>query len=227
MSRPLNVLVACEWSGAVRDAFRRLGHEAWSCDLEGVEPGGYWPNYHLFGDCRTFIMQGIGGKRWDLMIGHPPCTRLTNSGVLRLYRHGKKINGRDEAKWAEMQDAAKFFWDLWHAPIPKIALENPIMHSYAREIIGADYAQIIHPWEYGHRESKHTCLWLKGLRLLQPTNILTPQRYQKNGRPQWDNQTPSGQNKLGPSPDRAAKRAITYQGIADAMALQWGGKVAA
>lgn len=206
MKRKLRVLVACEWSGAVRDAFRRRGHEAWSCDLEGVEPAGEWPNYHLEGDALDFL-RGLEFLRepralpWDLLIAFPPCTHLAVSGA-RYFAQKKK----------EQAKALDFVRALLDAPVPRIALENPVGVISSR-IRKPD--QIIQPWQFGHPESKKTCLWLKGLPRLKPTNVLP--------RPARGYQTPSGQNKLGPSPDRARMRGKTYAGIAAAMAQQWGG----
>lgn len=208
-----DVLVACECSGVVRDAFRRAGHEAWSCDLEGVEPAGEWPNYHLYGDALWFLEPG----RWDLLIAHPPCRYLSNSGVLRLYKGGKKRNGRDMERWRNMRLGAEFFEKLLCAPVPRICIENPVMHRHAKAHINVEHTQTIQPWQFGEDASKRTCLWLKGLPKLLPTNIIRKARYA--------NQTPSGQNRLGPSDTRSAERAVTYQGIADAMAAQWGGVV--
>lgn len=208
----MRILVACEFSGVVRDAFRRRGHEAWSCDLEDVEPLGEWPNYHLYGDCLYFIEAGIGGKPWDLLIAHPPCTYLAVSGLHWNKRLPERKKKHDEA--------LEFVRLLLNAPIPHIALENPV-GAISTHIRKPD--QKIQPWQFGHPESKLTCLWLKGLPLLVPTNVLEPERMQTNGKsPRWRNQTPTGQNKLGPSAERAKIRSITYQGIADAMAEQWG-----
>lgn len=190
MSR-LRVLVACEFSGAVRDAFRARGHDAVSCDLLPTEV----PGPHIQGDVLEVI-----GDGWDLMVAHPPCTRLTNSGVRWL----------DERNlWAEMYEAADFFRRILDLPVPRIAVENPIPHRYALERIGRKYDQIIQPWQFGHGETKATCLWLKGLPKLQPTNVVS-------GREQRI-------HKLPPSADRWKLRSMTYQGIADAMADQWGG----
>jgi hypothetical protein len=197
----MRVFVSCEFSGAVRDAFRRLGHDAWSCDLDGIEPEGDWPNYHVYGDCRRFM-----GKSWDLMIAHPPCTFLANSGVRWLY--GGKGTKRDPTRWRDMQKAADFFKELLDAPIDKIAVENPIMHKYGREIIGRPCNQIIQPWQFGHGETKATCLWLKGLPELKPTNIVSG----RNPRVHF----------ASPSPDRWKERSRTLPGIAYAMAEQWG-----
>lgn len=205
----MKVLVACEFSGVVRDEFNKLGHDAWSCDLiptESTRDTGK----HLEGDVRIWISEewqnSRVGCKWDLMIAHPPCTRLCNSGVRWLHE-------RD--LWDEMREAALFFKELLEAPIPKIAVENPIMHKYALEIIGRKHDQTIQPWMFGEDASKRTCLWLKNLPLLTPTKIIKKKRYA--------NQTPSGQNKLGPSEDRAKLRSITYKGIAKAMAEQFGG----
>lgn len=200
----MRVLIACECSGVVRDAFRRRGHEAFSNDVEGVEPEGEWPNYHLFGDALWFLDQG-----WDMLIAHPPCTYLSLSGL----HWNKRRPGR--AKLTE--DALEFVRKLLDAPIAKIALENPI-GCIGTRIRPA--TQIIQPYQFGEDASKATCLWLKGLPPLVPTKHVSPRMV--NGRPRWANQTDSGQNKLGPSADRAKLRSITYAGIAKAMAEQWG-----
>lgn len=197
-----NVLVACEYSGTVRDAFTRAGHDAWSCDLLPTET----PGQHFRGDVRAMLRM----DRWDLVIAHPPCTYLTNSGVWALWR--------DADRWSDLQAGIKFFnlfQNLDH--VKHVAIENPVPHRYARVHIGK-YNQTIQPYQYGHPESKRTCLWLKNLPLLKPTNILA-----KPECGYWDNQTPSGQNKLGPSPDRWKIRSTFYTGWAEAMADQWGG----
>ena len=188
----MRVLVACEFSGTVRRAFQKLGHDAWSCDILPADDDGP----HILGDVRQVLHDG-----WDLMIAHPPCTHLAVSGARHFHR-----------KQAEQADALDFVRTLLDAPIPRIALENPVSVISSR-VRKPD--QIIQPWQFGHPESKKTCLWLKGLNPLQPTDVL-----QDRGR--WQNQTPSGQNKLGPSPDRWKIRSKTYPGIAHAMATQWG-----
>lgn len=195
----MKVLVACEYSGRVRDAFRRLGHDAMSVDLLPTDVTGP----HHQGSVFDVINDG-----WDLMIAHPPCTYLANSGVSWLRRQ--------DGRWDKMREGAEFFKALLNADIPRIAVENPVMHGYAKDIIGATYAQTIQPWQFGEDASKRTGLWLKGLPLLVPTDIVV--------RKQYANQTPSGQNKLGPSADRWKLRSETYLGIADAMAKQWGGR---
>lgn len=196
--RRLRVLVGCEFSGRVRDAFAARGHDAWSCDLLPTEQ----PGNHIVGD----ILEIIGEREWDLMICHPPCTYLCNSGVRWLY--GGKGNVRDPERWSLMEAAAHFFKQLLLADIPKIAVENPVMHGYAREIVGRGADQIIQPWQFGHGETKATGLWLKNLSPLQPTSIVN----ERKGRVHHES----------PGPDRWKRRSITYQGIADAMAAQWG-----
>ena len=189
----MRVLVACEFSGTVRDAFSARGHEAWSCDLLPSETFGR----HIQGDVLGVLHDG-----WDLMVAHPPCTHLAVSGARHFAR-----------KQREQAEALDFVRALLEAPIPKIALENPVSVISSR-IRKPD--QVIQPWQFGHPESKATCLWLKGLPKLRPTNVLA---LPANGR--WDNQTASGQNKLPPSPDRWKLRSKTYAGIASAMAGQW------
>jgi site-specific DNA-cytosine methylase len=192
----MRVLVACEYSGAVRDAFARLGHDAWSCDILPTDV----PGNHYQCDVREVLNLG-----WDLMVAHPPCTYLSVSGMHWTTR------GLRDPKLTE--DALDFVRLLMDAPIPMIAIENPVSIISSR-IRKPD--QIIQPWMFGHDASKATCLWLKGLPPLVPTNILPKP---ESGR--WGNQTPSGQNKLAPSKDRWKERSKTYQGIAEAMAAQW------
>ena len=193
----MRILVACEFSGIVRDAFIVQGHDAWSCDLLPCERGGN----HLLGDALVFA----GTILWDMLLAFPPCTHLAVSGAHKFAE--KRADGRQ-------QDAIDFFLRLAAQPIPRIAIENPvgIMSTLWRKP-----DQIIQPWQFGEDASKKTCLWLKGLPLLSPTKVLP------GGAPaRRANQTASGQNRLGPSPARAMLRSRTYQGIADAMADQWG-----
>lgn len=145
----MRVLVGCEFSGIVRDAFLARGHDAWSCDLLPTESDGP----HFVGDVRSLLYHS-----WDLLIAHPPCTYLTNAGVRWLYTGGKGTE-RDTARWRDMEAAAQFFNHLSSCGIQRICIENPIMHSYARELIVAPPTQIIQPWMFGHAESKATCLW--------------------------------------------------------------------
>jgi hypothetical protein len=196
----MRVLVACEYSGTVRDAFLRAGHYAMSCDLLPTEA----PGPHYQGDVRDVLADG-----WDLMIAHPPCTYLSVSGM-----HWTKRGLRDPQL---TEDALAFVRLLMAAPIPRIAIENPISVISSR-IRKPD--QIVHPYQFGHDASKATCLWLKGLSALQPTQTVEPRII--NGRKRWGNQTDSGQNRLSPSPDRWKIRSATYPGIAAAMADQWG-----
>lgn len=155
----MKILVACEYSGRVRDAFAKLDHDVVSCDLLPSDTHGE----HYQGDVRDILYNG-----WDLMIAHPPCTYLANSGVRWLHKYPDR--------WALLDEGAKFFKLLLNAPIQKIAIENPIMHKYAKERIGnAKQSQIIHPWMFGHMEQKATCLWLKGLPMLQETENVKEQ----------------------------------------------------
>lgn len=193
----MRVLIACEFSGTVRDAFARRGHDAWSCDLLPSETEGQ----HIVGDVLEVIGQG-----WDLMIAHPPCTYLAASGL--------HWNTRRPERAALTEQALRFVEMLAHAPVPRIAIENPIGCLSTR---WRKPDQIIQPWQFGHDASKATCLWLKGLPVLEHTDVLPGGRKARRA-----NQTASGQNKLGPSPDRWKERSVTYQGIAEAMAAQWG-----
>lgn len=181
------VLVACEFSGTVRQAFRDRGHDAWSCDLLPAEDGS---SYHLQGDA----LEWAQGEHWDLMIAHPPCTHLAVSGA-RWFKEKRQ----------EQEEALAFVWALLGMPIEHIALENPISVISSR-IRKPD--QIIQPWQFGHGETKATCLWLKNLPKLTPTNVV-------DGRE-------ARVHKLPPSPDRWKLRSVTYKGIAEAMADQWG-----
>jgi len=182
----MRVLVGCEFSGAAREAFRSLGHDAWSCDLLPAEDGS---RYHLQCDVETLLDDG-----WDIAIFHPPCTYLASSGA-------RWWSGRQE----EQADALAFVRLLLDAPIPRIALENPI-GRISTAIRKPD--QIIQPWQFGHGETKATCLWLKGLALLRPTEIV-------DGRE-------ARIHKMAPGPHRWKNRSRTYTGIAAAMAFQWG-----
>lgn len=195
----MRVLVACEFSGVVRDAFLKRGHDALSCDLLPTEVEG--PHYQ--GDVRDILQFD---KSWDLMIAHPPCDHLAVSGA-RWFKE-KRADGRQQA-------ALDFVRLLLDADIPRIALENPVS-IISTEIRKPD--QIIQPWQFGEDASKATCLWLKNLPLLEPTDVLPGGREARRA-----NQTPSGQNKLGPSPDRWKLRSRFSKGIAEAMAEQWGG----
>jgi len=209
----MRVLVGCESSGIVRQAFRHAGHDAYSCDLV---PAADNQTFHLRCDVRDAIRR----DSWDLLIAHPPCTYLCRSSVWALHRTSANPTPGilySDARWSAMRDAATFFRDLLDAPIPRIAVENPVPHGYARTLIGP-YQQLIQPYQFGDDASKATCLWLKGLPPLISTRLAFPRLV--NGQPRWQNQTDSGQNKLGPS-NRSARRSQTFPGIADAMAQQW------
>lgn len=197
----MKVLIGCEFSGRVRDAFRTRGHDAWSCDLLPAEGD---PTYHRQQDVLTLLDEG-----WDLAIFHPPCTYLCGSGL--------HWNKRRPERARLTEDALDFVSKLLNAPIGKIALENPIGILSTR-IRRPD--QIIQPYQFGEDASKATCLWLKDLPHLQETKRVPPRVV--DGKKRWANQTDSGQNRLGPSDDRWKLRSATYQGIADAMAAQWG-----
>lgn len=196
----MRVLIACEYSGTVRDSFLRLGHDAMSCDLLPTEKKG--PHYQ--GNVLDIISLG-----WDLMVAHPPCTYLSVSGM-----HWTTRGLRDPQL---TEDALDFVRQLLNAPIERIALENPVSIISTR-IRQPD--QIVQPYEYGHDASKKTCLWLKNLPPLKPTDYIQPRIIE--GKKRWSNQTNTGQNRLSPSPDRWKHRSATYSGIASAMAEQWG-----
>lgn len=197
----MRVLVAPEYSGRVREAFRRRGHDAWSCDLLPSEDDSA---HHMQCD-----MRGIVGGGWDLMIFHPECTYLCSSGL--------HWNGRIPGRAQSTEEALEFCQWGMELPIPLKAMENPI-GCLSTRFRKPD--QIVQPYQFGDDASKATCLWLEGLPLLVPTQYVPPRMV--NGRPRWSNQTDSGQNRLGPSPDRWKVRSRTYPGLADAMAIQWG-----
>ena len=198
----MKVLVGCEFSGKVRDAFAHKGHEAWSCDYLPAE--GKHQHKHIQSNVLDLLNQN-----WDLLICFPPCTFLSSSGL--------HWNGRVEGRQAKTDAALQFVRTLLTADIPMIALENPV-GCISTKIKKPD--QIIQPYDFGDNASKRTCLWLKNLPNLTPTEYFPPRI--SNGKERWGNQTDSGQNKLAPSPTRAKKRSITYDGIANAMADQWG-----
>lgn len=196
----MTVLVACEFSGRVREAFRSRGHNAWSCDLE---PSLDDSEFHIQRDVDKILTWS-----WDLIIAHPPCTYLCSSGMHWNWKRPERAE--------ETNKAVKFFMKFVDSA-PKVCIENPV------GVMSTLYQkpnQIIQPYQFGEDASKGTCIWLKGLPLLEPTCLVEPRII--DGKRRWANQTDSGQNKLGPSEDRAAIRSITYQGIADAMAEQWG-----
>jgi hypothetical protein len=189
----MRVLVACEFSGIVRNAFRARGHEAWSCDFL---PSDDRSDFHIQGDARDVLNDG-----WDLlMVAHPPCTRLCNSGVRWL---------AERNLWGDLDEAAELFSVFWNAQIPRIAIENPVMHRHAKNRIRnyAEPAQSVQPWQFGHGETKRTCLWLRELPPLRPTCVVA-------GRD-------ARVHRMPPGPDRWKERSRTFPGIAEAMADQW------
>ena len=192
----MKILVACEFSGIVRDAFKARGHNAWSCDLLPTER----PGQHIQGDVLEILDDG-----WDMMIAHDPCTYQCNSGVRWLYNPD---GSKNKDRWLELEKSCEFTKQILKAPIKKICRENPIPHKYAVQKIGRKYDQIIQPWQFGHGETKATCFWLENLPELQPTNIVS-------GREQRIFLMPKNAG-------RGRLRSITYQGIADAFAEQWG-----
>lgn len=240
------VLIACECSGAVRDAFNACpGFDAVSCDLKPADDGR--TDRHRQADVREILAEG-----WHLLIAHPPCTFLCNSGVGRLAHTPPNpspgiLYGPE--RWEAMRAGAAFFRLLLHADVPHVCLENPIMHGHAARLIGTKYAQTVQPYQFGEDASKRTALWLKGLPPLKITKHFPPRAVCRqcgdtrreehaarlmfsNGctrchadaaeiMPRWSNQTDSGQNALTPSQDRGAVRSVTFPGIAEAMAAQW------
>ena len=184
----MKVLVACEFSGIVREAFAAKGHDAWSCDILPTEI----PGNHIQDDVLNHLNDG-----WDLMIGHPPCTYLCNSGVRWIHTQPNRLD--------KTKDASEFFYNLLNANIDKICIENPIPHKYGTL---PKYTQIIQPWMFGCGEVKATCLWLKNLPELEPSNIV-------------DGRKPRIHYEA-PGPDRSKNRSRTYKVIASAMAEQWG-----
>ena len=196
----MRVLIACEFSGVVRRAFAARGHDAWSCDLLPAEDRS---NRHIVGDAREILNDG-----WDLLaVFHPPCTRLCNSGVRWLSKPppGKTLDQMQ----ADLREGAALFSAFWNAPIERVAVENPIMHKHAKALIEnyAEPAQTIQPWMFGHGETKGTCLWLRGLPKLTPTQIV-------EGRT-------ARVHRMPPGPDRWKERSRTFSGVAEAMADQW------
>lgn len=196
------VLVACEFSGTVRRAFAARGHDAWSCDLLPAEDGS---NRHIVGDARDLL-----GEGWDLlMVAHPPCTRLCNSGV-RWLSVPPRGRTRDEML-ADLEAGAALFSAFWNAPIERVCIENPVMHRHAKALI-VNYReprQSVQPWQFGHGEVKRTCFWLKNLPALTATDIVAGREARVHRMP--------------PGPDRGKERSRFFAGIATAMAEQWGG----
>ena len=212
---PVRVLIACERSGVVRRAFEALGHDAWSCDIEAADDAS---NHHIRGDVRDHLDDG-----WDLLaVMHPPCTVLCNSGAKHLYAGGRKENGRNEARWAELEAAAAFYCCLRDAhQIPRRAVENPVMHGHAIKATRRGKVQFVQPWWFGDPYFKATGLELIGLPPLVATNRLIVPKAGTAEHKEW-----SRVHRMPPGADRARKRSETFPGLARAMAWQWGGLAA-
>jgi len=194
----MKILVACEFSGIVREAFKARGHDAWSCDLLPSEI----PGQHYQGNILDILKDWsiIGGKP-DLIVAFTPCTYSCNSGIRWLWYKGNPV----QTRWKLMREMVKLFKTIWNCDVPLICMENPIPHKHAEL---PPYTQIIQPWQFGHGETKSTCLWLKGLPVLIPTNIVEGREARIH--------------KMPPSEARGKLRSLTYRGIAEAMANQWG-----
>lgn len=216
---PMKILVACESSGVVREAFRALGHDAWSCDILPPDDGS---EFHFQCD-----VLGILDHGWDMLLAFPPCTFLCSSGL--------HWNDRGRG-WQRTEEALQFVAAIMNAPVKRVAVENPngcistrlemvnglwVVRLRGSPGVTCPPTQTIQPWQFGHDASKATTLRLKNLPPLRPTSYFAP-RITPDGKKRWGNQTDSGQNKLAPSPDRWKERSKTYQGIANAMASQWG-----
>lgn len=204
----MKILVACEYSGRAREAFRKLGHMAWSCDLRPSEDNS---PYHHVGDVTEII-----DADWDLLIAHPPCTRLTNAGVrwLHVPPKGKTL----KQMWDELEEGVMFYKKLRDSKIKKKAIENPVMNPYAKAMLGLGKRHIVQPWWFGEPAFKATGFELVGLLPLVATNKLTPPKRGTEEHKKW-----SWVHRMPPGPNREKERSRTFQGIADAMAAQWGG----
>lgn len=232
----LRVLIACEFTGTVRREFDALGHDVWSCDLRAAEDGS---NRHITGDVREVL-----GWGWDLLIvAHPPCTRLCNSGVRwledpsKIKNLGEDFDEAERAEWpslsfdakrAKMQEklvaGAALFSDLWNAPVARVAVENPVMHKHAKALISnyREFSQSVQPWQYGDWETKRTCLWLRGLPDLVPTYPTLDHARAGLGF-EFDEKPDNRVHSMAPGEDRSKERSRFFPGIARAMAQQWGG----
>lgn len=193
----MKVLVACEYSGRVRNAFQALGHNAWSCDLLEAEDAP--ASNHIIDSVQNVLAKD---SQWDLIIAHPPCTYLCNSGVRWL--HTK------EGRWEQMREGAEFFKWCLEGPSCPVAVENPVMHKYAKKIVGRGHDFSVQPWQFGDPAKKRTCFWTTDLPALKPTSDMTAADARADC------------HLASPGPDRWKERSRTYQGIANAMAQQWG-----
>lgn len=219
----MRVLIACEESQTECMAFRALGHEAYSCDIQ--EPSGGHPEWHILGDALEAMRGGqittMDGQTrdipgWDLMIAHPPCTYLSNAGARHLWK-GHQLQADRVIQGIKARD---FFMAFYNADVPKVAIENPIP---SKVFAMPAYTQIVHPWQFGHPYTKRTCLWLKALPTLEPTEIVEPKA---TWCPSGSYSHKHGAEKKGMfTTDRAKNRSKSFPGIARAMAEQWGGLV--
>lgn len=210
-SLSLRVLIGCEESGVMRRAFAACGHDAWSCDLLPAADGS---NHHIRGDVRDHLADG-----WDLLVvAHPPCTRLCNSGVRWL--HTPPPGRTLDEMWSDLDQGAELFTACWRAPVPRVAVENPVMHRHARERLPADLPrpQIVQPWWFGEPFFKATGFYLRGLPQLTATNRMMPPRPGTPEHKSW-----SAVHRAPPGPDRWKFRSRTFEGVAEACAAQWGG----
>lgn len=209
----MNVLVACEYSGRVREAFRAQGHNAWSVDLLPSEDNS---PFHITGDMWDFLRKR---PKWDLIIAHPECTFHTLAGV-RWFTTipAKPAPGifYGEARWEQWRKAVAFFKRIQALDVPKLVIENPLMHGYSLNEVGK-YSQIIQPWQFGHKEMKATALWVRGLPLLKPSRVVGPPPKDPIERRKW-----AKVHLASPGPLRWKERSRTYTGIARAFAAQWG-----
>lgn len=220
----MKILIACEESQAVCIEMRRLGHEAYSCDIQ--EPSGGHPEWHILGDALEAVkggtiitMDGIAHEvgKWDMLLAHPPCTYLTKAGAVRMRKNGKIV----PARFVKAMEAKAFFLEFWRADIPKIAIENPTPMQIVQL---PPYTQAIQPYEYGHPYSKRTCLWLKNLPPLAPTKIIEEHRPWING---GCKDAHGNYRRYRGKESNPKVRSKTFLGIAKAMAEQWAGKMEA
>jgi hypothetical protein len=204
----MRILVACEYSGTVRDAFILKGHDAISCDILPTE----LPGPHYQGSVTDILYE----ENWDMIIAHPPCTYITNSGVRWLFN--KEDDTRNEERWASMIEACNFFNLFLEHSCAKVCVENPIPHKHAKELLKCDYTQSIQPYQFGHLEKKRTCFWLKGLPMLLPSSYVIREHMERD----LPKSVTDRIHYMSPSPNRQKLRSKFYAGIAQAMAEQWG-----
>lgn len=207
----MKVLIGCECSGRSREAFKRHGHDAWSCDLQESEDNS---PYHIVDDVRAVARR----PGWDLFIYHSPCTYTANSGAKWLYIDGRQENGRDESRWEGMRQGVAMFLDLWSVDIPRVCAEWPIIHEHAQALLGIEPDQYIQPWQFGDPEQKATALRLRNLPRLVPTHRKQPDLF---ALPAPDDIQQSVWREA-PGPERQRNRSRTFPGIANAFATQWG-----